>query len=93
MEHQHQLVHISFPHDGPWGEEMARTFEAHGDRWLSRGPGLLWKVWTQNRYAGRVGATCLFNSDCAADDYLRKQLPKLQGFGLVAPNVERYSCI
>jgi len=93
MEHQHQLVHISFPHAGPWGEEMTKSFEAYGNGWTSRGPGLLWKVWTQNRYAGRVGATCLFDSDSAANDFLSDQLPKLRNFGLSEPNVERYNCI
>ncbi|WP_431113033.1 YdhR family protein [Variovorax paradoxus] len=93
MEHLHQLIHISFSHAGPWGAEMAKTFEMHGDRWLAQGPGLLWKVWTQNRYAGRVGATCLFNSDSAANNYLNDQLPKLEVFGLNEPRVERYTCI
>lgn len=92
MEH-HQLVHISFSHAGPWGEEMTKTFELQGDNWLSAGPGMLWKVWTQNRYARRFGATCLFDSSSSATDYLNHHLPKLRDFGLGEPSIERYSCI
>lgn len=93
MEHRRELVHLSFPHAGPWGDEMTKTFATHGDNWLCGAPGLLWKVWTQNRYAGRVGATCLFNSNCAANEYLSDQLPKLEQLGLNTPKIERYSCI
>lgn len=90
---ERQLIHISFSHAGPWGEEMTKAFESNGENWLARGPGMLWKVWTQNRYAGRVGATCLFDSTSSATDYLDQQLPKLRGLGLAEPQVERYSCI
>lgn len=88
-----QLIHISFSHAGPWGEEMAKVFESNGEKLLARGPGMLWKVWTQNRYAGRVGATCLFDSTASATDYLDRQLPKLSNFGLADTKIERYSCI
>lgn len=93
MEHQRELVHISFPHTGPWGEEMTKKFVAHGESWLCGGRGLLWKVWTQNRYAGRVGATCLFDSNSAANEYLGNQLPKLRQLGLSTPHIERYNCV
>lgn len=84
------LLHLSFPYDGPWDEAMARSFGPLALT-IARTPGLLWKVWTEDRAQQRAGGTYLFESEAAADAYLAEHLPRLAGFGIVDVRMERYA--
>jgi hypothetical protein len=49
------LLQIDFPSHGPWGEDLTKkvTDLAHH---LSRTPGMVWKIWTENSRTGDCGA-------------------------------------
>jgi hypothetical protein len=86
---QPQLIHISFCYDGPWGNDMANAFHDLASE-IGKTPGLLWKVWTENRKAERAGGTYLFSSSQAAQAYLDVHLPRLSGFGVADIRMEQY---
>lgn len=75
------LLQIDFPFDGPWGDDMAAAFEglAHD---IASTPGLKWKVWTENRAAGRAGGIYLFDDGANAARYCEMHVARLQGFGV-----------
>lgn len=73
-------LQFEFPYDGPWGEAMA----VHLDRLahdIAAEDGLTWKIWTENREAGRVGGIYQFQDEEAAERYRRKHLARLASFG------------
>lgn len=75
------LLQIDFPHEGPWGDEMAGAFEGLA-RDIAATPGLRWKIWTESRAAGRAGGIYLFDDAASAAAYLAVHVPRLEGFGV-----------
>jgi Putative mono-oxygenase ydhR len=75
------LLQIDFPFDGPWGDAMAAAMEglAHD---IAATPGLKWKIWTENREAGRAGGIYLFDDAASAARYCAMHVARLQGFGV-----------
>jgi len=76
------LIHITFPHWGPWGAQMADAF---GDlaRSIAAEPGLLWKLWLEDEASGRAGGAYLFGNRADADRYLAMHRERLAGWGIV----------
>jgi heme-degrading monooxygenase HmoA len=85
----HRLIHLTFPYHGPWGEQMAAAFNELAED-IGRTPGLLWKVWTENRAEGLAGGTYLFESADAAQAYLTAHLPRLAAFGITDVRLEQH---
>lgn len=76
------LVHIDFPHPGPWGPGMAGAF-ADLARSIAGEPGLLWKLWLEDEPAGRAGGAYLFRNRADAERYLRMHRERLAVWGIV----------
>ena len=76
------LFRFSFP--GPWGQDLA---DAAGDiaRDVAQEPGLVWKIWLEDRETGRAGGIYLFADEAAAARYRAKHEPRLaaKGFGAI----------
>ena len=53
------LLQVDFPFTGPWGDEMAAGMEALAVS-IAQEPGLLWKIWTENRETDEAGGIYLF---------------------------------
>lgn len=84
-----QLLSIDFPYSGPWGGEMGAAFEGLA-RDIAAEPGLLWKVWTENRDQGRAGGVYLFADANAREAYLAKHSARLRSFGIENIAVQRF---
>lgn len=76
-----KLLQIDFPSQGPWGEEMSQAFAALAES-IAGEPGLLWKIWTENRESGEAGGIYLFEDLACAEAYLAMHSARLEGFGL-----------
>ncbi len=81
-----KLLLIDFPMNGPWGEEMAETYAGLA-REINAAPGLVWKVWLENRGAGEQGGAYLFEDAASLDAYLREHTARLKNFGVENPRV------
>ena len=76
-----QLLHVEFPYTGPWGTEMATAMHdlAHS---IAKEPGLIWKIWIENKEAGMSGGTYLFRDRASAEAYLAMHTERLKSFGI-----------
>lgn len=75
------LVQVDFPHQGPWGAEMAQAFEGLAQS-IAAEPGFLFKYWTESPAEGIAGGIYAFDSRAAAEAYLTMHTARLQGFGV-----------
>ncbi|HLS54511.1 MAG TPA: monooxygenase [Zeimonas sp.] len=76
------LVHIRFPHQGPWGQQMVGAYAGLA-RSIADEPGLLWKLWLEDEAAGRAGGAYLFANRTDAERYLQMHRERLAGWGIV----------
>lgn len=75
------LLVVDFPHEGPWGEELART--QHGvAAEIGEMPGLVFKIWTENEEEGRAGGIYCFEDRHSAETYLARHRARLAAMGL-----------
>ena len=75
------LLQIDFPSHGPWGEDftkMASDLARH----LSKTPGMLWKIWTENSRTGDCGGVYLFADENSANNFLKEHLLRLDSMGI-----------
>ena len=75
------LVQFDFPYAGPWGAEMTAAFGGLAQD-IAAEPGLVWKIWTENRAEGRSGGIYVFDSAEAAATYRDKHAARLASFGI-----------
>lgn len=82
-----KLLTIDFPIDGPWGAEMSEAFAGLA-RTIGETPGLVWKIWLENREAGEQGGAYLFEDAASLDTYLREHTERLRSLGIANPRVK-----
>ncbi len=75
------LLQIDFPSHGPWGEEFTK-FASDLPHHLSKTPGMVWKIWTENSRTGDCGGVYLFTEEAFANDFLKQHLPRLDSMGI-----------
>ena len=63
------LVQVDFPHQGPWGAEMAEAFEGLAQS-IAQEPGFLFKYWTEDQAQGIAGGVYAFASRPEAEAYM-----------------------
>src|SRR5262249_39556814 len=72
---------FSFPFPGPWGKALTEHAQAlAGD--MAKEPGLVWKLWLENRKSGRAGGIYLFKDAASAERYRDKHEHRLAAMGL-----------
>jgi len=76
------LLVVDFDYPGPWGEDMTLACTPLAQD-IAGEPGLCWKLWTENRAAGRAGGVYLFENAADAERYLAKHRQRLAGWGIV----------
>ena len=75
-------VLFRFPFPGPWGKELTDK-HAHGlARDIANEPGIVWKIWLENRESGHAGGIYLFEDAAAAERYREKHERRLAASGL-----------
>lgn len=74
-------VLFRFPFPGPWGKQL--TDHAHGlARDIAGEPGLVWKIWLEDRESGHAGGIYLFEDAAGAQRYREKHERRLAAMGL-----------
>ena len=76
-----KLVQIDYLFSGPWGDEMAEALADLAHR-IADVPGLVCKVWTENRETGQAGGIYLFEDEASLDAYLEPKIERLREFGI-----------
>ncbi len=76
-----KLLQMDYPFSGPWGDQMA---DEHSDlaRRIANVPGLICKVWTENRESGEAGGIYLFADETSLDSYLTGKLERMKASGI-----------
>jgi len=83
-------VLFRFPFPGPWGQDL--TEHAHGlARDIADEPGLLWKIWLENRETGHAGGIYLFEDAATAERYRDKHERRLSATGLTRVEANAFS--
>jgi Putative mono-oxygenase ydhR len=49
---------------------------------LSKTPGMVWKIWTENSRTGDCGGVYLFSDETAANNFLKEHMPRLDSMGI-----------
>jgi hypothetical protein len=75
------LVQFDFPFPGPFGPEMESAFKELAVS-ITREPGFLWKIWTENTTLKEAGGIYLFSDRAAAEAYVSKHTGRLAEFGI-----------
>lgn len=75
------LLQIDFPYEGPFGEEMTEAFAPLAES-IRQEPGLIWKIWTENRETKESGGIYLFEDKASAEAYLTMHIARLESFGI-----------
>lgn len=84
------LLQFDFAFDGPWGQDLQVACRELADD-IAAQPGLIWKLWGENRSAGRSGGVYLFETPDAAAAYVAKHRPRLAAFGVTDPAISSFS--
>jgi hypothetical protein len=81
MTHTLTALLFRFPFPGPWGKQL--TEHAHALACDIAGePGLVWKIWLEDRETGHAGGVYLFEDTAAAQRYREKHARRLAATGL-----------
>lgn len=75
------LLYVDFPYPGPWGTEMTEAMRELAQS-ISREPGLIWKIWTENQEQSKAGGVYLFSDKASAQAYLEMHSKRLNSFGI-----------
>ncbi len=76
-----KLIQIDFPHDGPYGDQMAEAFKELAAS-IAGEPGCIWKIWTENESTQEGGGIYLFEDDETARTFLDMHMARLKSFGV-----------
>ena len=72
---------FDFPARKPGGEEQTSALRALAED-IATEPDLLWKIWTEDKAAGRSGGIYLFLNRAAAEAYHAKHAARLTAAGV-----------
>lgn len=81
------LLQLDFPFNGPWGDEMSAGMRELAAS-IAQEPGLVWKIWTENRDTSEAGGIYLFADRASAESYLDMHSARLRAFGVAAVNAK-----
>lgn len=76
-----KLLQVDFDFSGPFGPEMSA---AMGDlaKSINDEPGMIWKIWTEDKTTGKAGGIYLFESEETAKSYLDMHSARLEAMGI-----------
>lgn len=74
-------MYLDFPHQEPWGNEMATSQMTELVESITKEPGFIWKIWTENKENTSAGGVYLFNTRENAEKYLEKHSERLTQWG------------
>lgn len=75
------ILQVDFPFYGPWGSDMTTAMQELAQS-INQEPGMIWKIWTENRAQNQAGGIYLFASEADAQNYLEMHTRRLNSFGV-----------
>jgi hypothetical protein len=84
-----KLLQMDYLFTGPWGDEMAVVYSDLAHR-IADVPGLICKVWTENREAGEAGGIYLFEDEASLDAYLGGKLERMKAAGIEGLRIKKF---
>jgi hypothetical protein len=84
------ILQIDFPFAGPFGKEMQQAMQPLAES-ISKEPGLLWKIWTENPDTQEAGGIYLFTDATAAQTYLEMHTERLTASGVTGIQAKLFS--
>lgn len=73
-------MYVDFPHAGPFGKELKNQLNELAKS-INDEPGLIWKIWTENKGNNTAGGVYLFKSRVEAERYLAMHSKRLTEWG------------
>ncbi|MBK8182458.1 MAG: monooxygenase [Candidatus Competibacteraceae bacterium] len=84
-----KLLQIDFPFPGPFGMEMVEFLSGLAEA-ITKEPGFIWKIWTEDASAKQAGGLYLFQDEATAKAYLQMHTERLKGFGISQVNAKLF---
>lgn len=81
---------IQFPTQGPFGADAADADRVLASE-ITAEPGLLWKLWLENKAEQRAGGVYVFASQEDAERYTELHLRRLASWGISGVEVSTYT--
>ena len=78
------ILQIDFAFQGPFGGDLAGAMVELAES-ISREPGFIWKIWTEDPENERAGGVYLFRDQQSAQAYQAMHLERLKSFGITDP--------
>jgi len=76
-----KLLQVDFKFEGPFGEEMSNMLIDLAKS-INDEPGMIWKIWTENKESKLAGGVYLFENEETAQDYLAMHSARLTAMGV-----------
>ncbi len=76
-----KLLQVDFDFTGPFGAEMAGAMSELAES-INQEPGIIWKIWTEDKGTGKAGGIYLFESEETARSYLDMHTARLEAMGI-----------
>ena len=84
-----KLLQMDYPFSGPWGSQLADEYSDLALR-IANVPGLICKVWTENRETGEAGGIYLFEDEASLDSYLEGKIERMKASGIEDIRAKKY---
>ncbi|MCL1060713.1 monooxygenase [Shewanella benthica] len=76
-----KLLQVDFDFSGPFGDEMANQMLELAES-INHEPGMIWKIWTENKISQLGGGIYLFEDESSAQAYLKMHSARLEKMGI-----------
>ncbi len=84
-----KLLQMDYPFSGPWGSQLADEYSDLALT-IANVPGLICKVWTENRETGEAGGIYLFEDEASLDSYLEGKIERMKASGIEDIRAKKY---
>ena len=76
-----KILQVDFDFAGPFGEEMSNMLADLAES-INNEPGMIWKIWTENKEDQLAGGIYLFEDEESARAYLKMHSARLKEMGI-----------
>ncbi|WP_392340769.1 monooxygenase [Moritella marina] len=76
-----KLLQVDFDFTGPFGDEMSAMMVGLAKS-INHEPGMVWKIWTENKTEKLGGGIYLFENEAYAQAYLAMHTARLHSMGI-----------
>lgn len=81
------ILQVDFSYNGPFEELMSKAMTPLAES-IAKEPGLIWKIWTENKVTQEAGGIYLFDKEDNAKAYLKMHSKRLMAAGVPKVNAK-----